>query len=260
MTPPSSPPTKPITEPTPAERVALATKLYAASCAGDASQVSHLLSIGAPINASSLVKGLFDGFRPAKNGHLCALAGAATHGKLEVVQLLVAAGALVNPDVNQSSSSPLHQACYADHLELVRFLLSAGADINAQNTFKSTPLMYAVKYGSPAVVALLLSYYPRLEMAGFAESTAVHWCVFNNPAGLAMLLRAGANPDAQMADGSSALHMAAMSGKEDLVRLLLAFGADASLKDAGGQTVVDVALSIERDNIVALLRRTRAFE
>jgi ankyrin repeat protein len=87
---------------------------------------------------------------------------------------------------------------------MVRLLLAADAQVNVQNCYKTTPLMYAVKYGSPALLALVLSYYPRLEVPSFMGMTAAHWAIFNGrPEALVSLLRAGANPDALMADGST---------------------------------------------------------
>ncbi|KAM0718787.1 hypothetical protein Q7P37_005858 [Cladosporium fusiforme] len=184
ITPPRSPRADPVGEPSitasPAERASLVTKLYAASCDGDISQVATLLSLGASPNVGTQVKGLYQAFRPAKNGHLSPLAGAATHGQLTVAKLLLSHGAAISPSVAQSSSSPLHQACHADNLEMTRFLLSAGADVNAQNSYKTTPLMYAAKHGSPALVALVLSYQPHLETEAFMECTAAHWAVFHN--------------------------------------------------------------------------------
>jgi ankyrin repeat protein len=115
--------------------------------------------------------------------------------------------------------------------------------------------MYAVKYGSPVLVALVLSYYPMLEVPSFMGMTAAHWAVFNGrPEALISLLRAGANPDAIMADGSTPLHCAAMNGSEELASSLIAYGADVALRDGQDRTVMEVALSNKRDGIVALLR------
>lgn len=237
------------------EHTSLASRLYAASCSGDISQISLLISLGASVNTATKIIGLYEAFKPAKHGHLSPLAGAATHGQIEAVKFLIAHGADVNPHVNHSSSSPLHQACHSNDIEMVRFLLSADAQVNVQNCYKTTPLMYAVKYGSPALVALVLSYYPRLEVPSFMGMTAAHWAIFNGrPEALVSLLRAGANPDAIMADGSTPLHCAAMNGTEEMASSLIAYGADIALRDGQDRTVMEVALSNNRDGVVAILR------
>lgn len=259
LTPPRSPrQDSAVSSPTslsPEERQSLASRLYAASCSGDITQILLLVSLGASLNTATKVNGLYEAFKPAKHGHLSPLAGAATYGQIETVKLLISHGAEVNPHVNHSSSSPLHQACRSNDTEMVRLLLSADAHVNVQNCYKTTPLMYAVKYGSPALLALVLSYYPRLEVPSFMDMTAAHWAIFNGrPEALVSLLRAGANPDAHMADGSTPLHCVAMNGTEEMANMLIAYGADAALRDGQERTVMEVALSNKREGVVDILR------
>ena len=61
------------------EHTSLASRLYAASCSGDISQISLLISLGASVNTATKIIGLYEAFKPAKHGHLSPLAGAATH-------------------------------------------------------------------------------------------------------------------------------------------------------------------------------------
>ena len=85
--------------------------------------------------------------------------------------------------------------------------------------------------------------------------TAAHWAVFNGrPEALVSLLRVGANPDAIMADGSTPLHCAAMNGTEEMANSLIAYGADIGLRDGQDRTAMEVALSNNRDGVVAILR------
>ena len=119
--------------------------------------------------------------------------------------------------------------------------------------------MYAVKYGSSALVALTLSYYPDLVTPSFMDTTAVHWAVFNGrPEALALLLRAGANPDARMADESTPLHCAAMKGATGMAGILIEYGANPGLKDNQERTPIEVAFANGRRSIVQLLKGVRA--
>ncbi|KAI7689566.1 hypothetical protein KC353_g19545, partial [Hortaea werneckii] len=163
---------------TPREKNKLADSLYAAACAGDLDHIKLLLSLGAPINAGTMVEGLYEAFKPAKPGLLSPLAGAARNGQMDAVELLIAAGAEPNPNVNRSSSSPLHQAIRADDLELSRLLLELGANINSLNDYKTTPLMYAVKYGSAKLVELILEHHPDMDRLSFIGAAAIHWANF----------------------------------------------------------------------------------
>ena len=83
--------------------------------------------------------------------------------RLEIAQLLIAAGADVNAAADIGyfvGSTPLHGAARSGHLELVKLLLEKGAKLDAaspKGTFAGcTPLHGAAKRGHPKVVELLL--------------------------------------------------------------------------------------------------------
>ncbi|KAK0256413.1 hypothetical protein LTR91_011970 [Friedmanniomyces endolithicus] len=237
------------------EKRKLGEKLYSASCAGDLAHIKLLLSLGAPVNSSMLVKELYESFKPAKSGMLSPLAGAAGHRQLDVVELLLAEGAELNPHVNHSSSSPLHEAVRADDIELARFLLELGANASSLNAYKTTPLMYAVKYSSADMVRLLLSYKPDLNQVSFIGTAAVHWAVWpNRPEILELLLQAGADKDHQLLDGSTLLHCAVKAEHKETVECLLRFGADPQRRNDAWQTPLQVA---EEGGCVEIARMLR---
>ena len=226
----------------PQDQTALAKNLYAASCAGDLKHIRLLLSLGAPINTPTVVPGLYDAFKPAKPGSLSALAGAASHSQLPAARLLLANGAALNPTMKQSSSSPLHQASRADDLEMAAFLLQQGADVNSYNAFKTTPLMYAAKHASPALVYLLLLYRPDIHALSFIHTAAIHWSLWpGNEEVMELLLQAGADPDHAMGDESTPLHCAALSELPKVARTLLRYGADPTRRNGEGRTPLQVA-------------------
>ncbi|KAI7367193.1 hypothetical protein KC354_g3605 [Hortaea werneckii] len=240
---------------TPREKNKLADSLYAAACAGDLDHIKLLLSLGAPINAGTMVEGLYEAFKPAKPGLLSPLAGAARNGQMDAVELLIAAGAEPNPSVNRSSSSPLHQAIRADDLELSRLLLELGANINSLNDYKTTPLMYAVKYGSAKMVELILEHHPDMARLSFIGAAAIHWAVWpNRPEIMELLVAAGADCDHGMADGSTPLHCASTAGHLETVECLLRLGADPTLRNDDWKTASQVAVENGHEQIAALLR------
>jgi hypothetical protein len=79
-----------------------------------------------------------------------ALALAAQHGHVDVVRLLLDAGEdpnRYNPDGNHAHSTPLHQAVWARHEGVVRFLVERGARLDIRDTiYQGTPLDWAI-YG-----------------------------------------------------------------------------------------------------------------
>jgi ankyrin repeat protein len=84
-----------------------------------------------------------------------ALMMAALKGHLSQAQRLIARRA----EVNKPGWTPLHYAATGDtpsSVAMVRLLLEHHAYIDAESPNRSTPLMMAAHYGSPAVVRLLL--------------------------------------------------------------------------------------------------------
>lgn len=77
---------------------------------------------------------------------------AALKGHLELARRLIARDA----DVNKTGWAPLHYAATNGHLELIQLLLDHHAYIDAESPNKTTPLMMAAMYGTPAAVKLLL--------------------------------------------------------------------------------------------------------
>jgi ankyrin repeat protein len=84
-----------------------------------------------------------------------ALALAAQHGHADVVRLLLDAGedpSRYNPDGYHAHSTPLHQAVWSDHANVVRLLVEHGARLDIQDTVhRGTPLDWAIHGGRMAI-------------------------------------------------------------------------------------------------------------
>ena len=92
-----------------------------------------------------------------------ALFHAAWKGRLEVVTVLVQAGAGVDVGDN-SGTTPLHIAAACDHLSVCKYLIEDGksASINKANKYGATPLKWATdpenqQENTTAVIAYLKS-------------------------------------------------------------------------------------------------------
>ena len=129
-------------------------------------------------------------------------------GPIDSVVLLLRHGAKVTARDPSRDGDPLLIAVFMNHIEAARLLLAHGADPNVRDDEGDSPLRICVQK-------------EYLEMAR-------------------LLLLCGANktiPEAGGASGMNALGLAAYWLNIDMVKLLLAHGADPSVEDADRMTV-----------------------
>lgn len=171
-------------------------------------------------------------------------------GDLKAVRSLIAAGARVNDRVEDGFSedasvlqgdTALHLAAAGGFTPVVEALLDAGADVNAANGIGQTGLHNAVWEGQRDVVKLLLKRGARTDIQS-VDGTPLFCAAVNGDAeAAALLLAAGAEPDARNSDGDTPLHGAAESGSVEIIRSLLGRGADVNASADRGSTPLSIA-------------------
>lgn len=124
----------------------------------------------------------------------------------------------------------------------LRVLKDAGADVDAVvNGFGVTPLQWAAMEGREPRIRALLAAGARLEVRDGAGRTALHYAETDEEVA-ALLLRAGADPDAFDIDGRTPLMEACAYGERRLAELLLDAGASPAMRDGAGESALSMAL------------------
>jgi len=81
---------------------------------------------------------------------------ASLKGDLKQVESLLKAGANLFARGFALDETALHFAVESGNVDLVRFLLEKGIDVNAKQSFGETPLHYAASHGHANVAKLLV--------------------------------------------------------------------------------------------------------
>jgi ankyrin repeat protein len=190
---------------------------------------------------------------------LTACGWATEHGNMKLIDLLFQASQHKRYYTNDLST-PLLWAIHFGHKDLVKALLSAGADVNECGSY-DIPLRAAVSRNDEEMVELLLkSKGIDVNAQHKAGETALMRTTLPRQdeipmIGMAKLLlgTGKADPNLQNKDGETALTCAAMMGHTEHVKLLLASGSNPNLETKDGETALMQAAWRGRTKVVELL-------
>lgn len=248
------------------------TALMTAARTGNLAAVNALIAGGANVDARESLKGqnalmwalaeqhvdvtraLIDhgaDFKtPSKSG-FTPLLFAARAGSLGAVRQLVARGADVN-SADPDGITPLHVATLRGHLPLAKLLLDMGANPNAMGP-GYTPLHYAAGkwdgvdahdyLDAPGEWNILLGLRPadKLDLikALFAHGADPNLKMTREPPRYGFSLVSGSAK--RLTAGGTAFYLAAMSADLEVMRLLVAGGADPKITSRNGSSALMVA-------------------
>jgi len=208
------------------------------------------------------------------------LAGAVEKGRRDVVQATLADEPRLADAVTQQGLSLALAAVYRGHDAIVADLVEAGADldifdaaalgrldvvqevvdgwdgwVNEVGRDGFTPLQLACYFGQEETALWLLEHGARADAV--AQNAQRIQPLHAAAAGkgsldlLRALLAHGADPNARQSGGFTVLHTAADRGDVAMARLLLEHGADPAAEDDGGRTPPDLAREKGQEAFIA---------
>ena len=249
--------------------------LLVASCMDMPDIVKMLVEAGAVVRATD------------NKGRTC-LTLASYFGHTETVRYLAGLKDVEVSHPDADGYTALHFAVQQQFPDVVQELIDAGADIEANNKDKSSPLLLASRSGSFDIVKMLVeagsgvrvtdnkgdtclplaSYFGHTETVRYLVGlkdvdvnhsenngyTALHFAVQQQfPDVVKVLIDAGAELDRTDEDGRSALLMACCVDMTDIVKMLVEAGAGVRATDNKGRTCLTLASCHGRTETVRYL-------
>ncbi len=192
------------------------------------------------------------------NSHsVTTLYGATISGNLAMMQFFLDRGGKIDTG-DDSGNTPLWLTASGTHLDAFKLLIDKGADINVRNADGETILMEVCSSSKGDNPIRLIQQSKAALLIGKGidvnaqSDLSLSSQKLNNQLG-------GFGVDRSMtASGQTALMFAVRQGDAEMIKLLLANGADVNLADEKAQTALIHACRAEKQDVVILLLDNKA--
>jgi len=200
----------------------------------------------------------------AQAGATRRLREAAASGNLELAREAIRGGAAINA-ANEAGETPLLIAVQNNRLDVFKILLERGANINAQARNMDTPWLLAGARGRTPMIELMLPLNPDLTLRNrFGGSSLIPACHYGHVETVRLLLARSKIAIDQINNlGWTCLLEAVILGDggkahQEIVRMVLAAGANSSLADREGVSPLQHARRMRQTAIVRILEAAGA--
>ncbi|KAI0380721.1 hypothetical protein F5Y04DRAFT_256583 [Hypomontagnella monticulosa] len=188
-----------------------------------------------------------------------AIQTAAAEGHYDVVVELLKRGADVNAftkNENFDAGTALQGACEAGKTDIVSLLLEHNADPNLGGGSDSPPIIAAAMRAEEEILELLVKAKARVDVVGDSGRTStplINAAAYMPQSSLQLLLDAGADINLPDQDGDTALIVAASRGDEEALSFLLNSGADIMHSNNNNDNALQVALQYDNTECLKAL-------
>jgi len=162
------------------------------------------------------------------------------------------------PAVETGTTTPLHEAASDGREDVVRSLVSSGADALARDEQGATALHLAASNGHIGIVQFFLDHRVPVDVkAGSNRTPLLYACAGGRTEVVRLLLDKGADIKVSTDCGWTPLHFAANA---EVVELLIDGGAEMNVLDSWDETELTHAIHNKQHDVVEALRKHGARE
>lgn len=154
--------------------------------------------------------------------------------------------------------TPLHYACLGDKDDtdaIVRLLMDHGAHINARGWDGTSPLHCAAKHGYVDAARTLVEAGAAVDALDSTRMSPFMWALLSGQVDVSEYLYEFANKKLRDVNGRTSLHLAAMSNRVQLVKLV-AGDVAANSRDKYGSTALHLVSSGGASHVITALIET----
>ncbi|AVP87839.1 hypothetical protein phytr_9100 [Candidatus Phycorickettsia trachydisci] len=184
---------------------------------------------------------------------------AAENGKLHVLTYLVTQDPGIINVKDSNLNSILHSAAVSEDLKTIQYLVKRGLDITASNVKGFTPLHLAAIFGRTNIVQFLTQqkqFAGNLDIKDSQGDTPLSLAVRNAHLKLVkMLLKQGANPNAQNNAGYRLIHLAVISNSTEMLNYLSDQGLRLDILSEDGLLPLHLAAIEGKVKMIQLFRK-----
>lgn len=161
---------------------------------------------------------------------------ASYRGHLDIVKFLLDRGADVNIGDNENSQ-PIHNSTVAGHIDVIDLLLAHGVDINARDDNGMTALLFAISFRRNETANYLLEKNADAKIANNDGETGLHYTALRGQVDLVeKMIATGSDLNARTFEGETPLHYTVWGHQLEVAELLLQSGADTDIAEDYGRT------------------------
>ena len=163
---------------------------------------------------------------------------AAIKGNLDLMKFMISQGADITT-IDREGSNLLHNAAANGHLEVVEYLIDQNFDVNTADGNGNTALLFASSLNNLELVKYLLEQGADVQAESTNGTTAMLNGVFSGNVEIIKLLQDhGLSVDHPNQWGVTPLMYASIVGNRDIVEYLIENGADVHAISAQGETAL----------------------